>query len=124
MFTNTFHEHLSSYAYLTSLSLCSPEIAQTCARLPDLAFAPCLRRLDLRCSPDHTPEFWDTIEVHLPKLEQLRLGAAEYLIADEGRYSTPRGERARVPDGAEFAVSSMISCLRRFLILPVDQSRS
>lgn len=102
--TKTFYAILSSYVNVTSLSLCTSDPAQICAYLPTLSFAPTLRRLDLRCAPGRALEFWDIVEVRLPKLEELRLGASEYLAADEGRYNSPRGERMRVPGTVEFAV--------------------
>lgn len=107
--TKNFYTTLSSYAHLTSLSLCTWYPAQMCAHLPTLAFAPTLRRLDLRCAPGRAPHFWDVIEIRLPRLEELRLGASEYLAADEGRYNSPRGEKTRLPGTVEFAVCAILA---------------
>lgn len=79
MFTNCFYNTLSDYNQLESLSLCSPEPAFTCSKLLDLSFSSTLRRLDLRCIPEHCKTFWEAVTVGLPNLVELRLGASEFL---------------------------------------------
>ena len=79
MFTGCFYNTLSDYSQLESLSLCTPEPAYTCSKLPHLSFATTLRRLDLRCKRSQCKTFWDTVSVSLPNLIELRLGASEFL---------------------------------------------
>lgn len=75
LYTQAFREQFSDYAKLRSLSIASPDPLFSIKEIHNFSFAPTLIRLDLCIAPKS--EFILSEPLHLPRLEELRIGLRE-----------------------------------------------